>query len=395
MKTALGMIVRSLDSDVELMRFIDNAQAHGHSLDCLIVAYAKSVDPGVESRLNNRVRLITVDIKNPDYSMQQFRRLGISGAATKTLLECPSGMQRGMVPYGFNRNIVLIEAMLRGIDILFFTDSDVIPVALKMTPYGIAAKDIDFFGVHLGHLEAGAHVTTGEYSGYNILPPAVFDGMEDLLAGLQKSEMLEYWQSSETHRCIATQPHKLIPKPCTKVLGGNCGIKLSALYRLPPFFSSHYTAEGELFLCRGEDTVLGLGIAASNAECTDIGLNPLHDTYKDFPAEPNLRRDRGTQDRFFYACTGWVGRNPFINYLCGNDTKYVREFQREKLKSGIQALVRYTANPRFNDVLRNFDISWNSLKRYISEYERLLEAWDEFVLACLRVDRVPEFVTSH
>ena len=391
MTTALGMIVRSLDSDIELMRFIDNAEEYGHKLDCVIVAYARNVDPDVERRINNRVRLFTVNINNPHFSLWQFRRLGISGAATQTLLKCPEGMQRDMVPYGFNRNMVMIEAMLRSVDILFFTDSDVLPVALKMTPYGIAARDIDFFGAHLEHLEAGSQVTTGEYSGYNILPPASFDGMEDLLAGLQKADMLEYWQKSEAHRCLATQPHKLEPKPCAKILGGNCAIKLSALYRLPPFFSSYYTVGGELFLSRGEDTVLGLEIAKNEVVCTDIGLNPLHDTYKNYPAEPNLKGDTETQERFYYACTGWVGRNPFLNYLCGNDINSVREFQRGRLNDGLQALAKYTSNPLFYNVLNNFDVSWENLGRYVSEYGRVLDAWGEFITKCLRVERAPKF----
>jgi len=395
MKTALGMIVRSLDSDAELMRFIENAEKYGHTLDCVIVAYGQHADPKVESKLKKKVRLFAVDINNPHYCLQQFRRLGISESAARTLLTCPAGMQGGMVPYGFNRNIVLIEAMLRGIDILFFTDSDVLPCTLEISPGGRpASKDIDFFGAHLEQLEAGSQVTTGEYSGYNILPPAMFDGMGDLLAGVQKAEMLEYWQNSNIHRCLTVLPPVRETKPCTKVLGGNCAIRLSSLYRLPPFFSSYFTAGGEIFLCRGEDTVLGRGIAKSGSVCTDIGLYPLHDTYKDYPAEPNLRGDLKAQDRFYYACTGWVGRNPFLNYLSGNDLSSTREYQQERLGIGLKALVEYTANPKFYEVAGNFQASWNSLERYISEYRQLLEAWEEFTSKCLNIEPIPEIATA-
>jgi hypothetical protein len=294
------------------------------------------------------------------------------------MLECPVDTKRGLVPYGFNRTIVVMEAILRGVDILFFVDSDIYPKVLVMTPGGPVLEEADLFGAHLEHLRSGSQITTSEYSGYNILPHAYFDGMEDLLAGVQKAEMLEFWQSSPTHRCLMFQSPVREPKPSKKILGGNVAIDLSAFSELPPFFSSHYTLEDELFLCRGEDTVLGVGIEISGIVCTDVAFNPLHDTYKDYPAEPNLRGDPEVQDRFYYACTGWVGRNPFLNHMLGNDLQSTREYQRGCLERGLRALAGYTANPRFFNVLKNFNASWDDLERYVSEYERTLEAWGEF-----------------
>jgi len=373
------MITTNLNSDVELIRFIENAENNGHKLDCVIAAYSQQLAPQVEDSLNRKVPFFAIDIKNPHYISGQFRRLGISNDSAKALLECPVDLRRGLVPYGFNRNIVTIEAMLRGIDVLFFVDSDVAPSVLKMTPDGPVSEEVDFFGAHLEHIKTGSQVTTGEYSGYNVLPPASFDGMEDLLSGLQKADMLKYWQDSDAHRSLVFQPPAPDPKPCAKILGGNTAITLSAFRKLPPFFSSHYYVDDEMFLCRGEDTVLGLEIAKNGVVCTDIGLHPLHDTYKNFPSEPNLRNDHAVQERFYYACTGWVGRNPFINYFRGDDLKVAREFQRERLERGIHALVGYTSNPRFSSVLKNFDVSWGDLGRYINEYERVLEAWGEYM----------------
>ena len=377
-KIALGMIISSLNSDEELMRFIDNAERYGHKLDCAIVAYTKNLDARAANRINERVPFFAVDINDPGYCRNQFRRRGISEKAIKALLECPVDTGRGLVPYGFNRNIVTIEAILRDVDILFFVDSDVSPTVLKMTPNGPRHEDVDFFGAHLEYLKSGSQITTGEYSGYNILPPATFDGMDDLLHGLHKADMLEYWQSSNTHRCLAFEPSERESRPCTKILGGNTAIRLSAFSDLPPFYSSYYTYHDEMYFCRGEDTVLGVGIAKSGIACTDIGLNPLHDTYMTYPKEPNLRDDPATQKRFYYACTGWVGRNPFLSYVNGADPKPEREFQRERLERGLSALAEYTSNPRYGSVLGNFDASWESLGHYISEYDQILEAWEEF-----------------
>ncbi|MCL2125801.1 MAG: hypothetical protein FWH33_07415 [Oscillospiraceae bacterium] len=373
------MIIKNINTDDDIMRFVENAEKYGHELDCVIVAYTQELNPRAAAAISKKARFYAIDIKNPEYCIEQFRSRGISADAKHTLLDCPVDTARGLVPYGFKRTAVTIEAILRGVDVLFFVDNDVYPSVLKKTPVGSVTEDVDFFGAHLDSIKAGALITTGEYSGYNILPPASFDGMDDLLHGVQKIEMLDYWQSSEAHRCLAVQPEKRVPTPCTKILGGNTAITLSAFSKLPPFFSSYYIVGDELYLNRGEDTVLGLSIAKNATQCIDIGLNPLHDTYKNFPAEPDLRNDLSAQDRFYYACTGWVGRNPFMNHVKGEDLKEVRSFQRERLIRGLDALSAYTSNPKFNSIIDNFDTSWDSLSRYVSEYENVLRAWEEFI----------------
>ena len=380
MKIALGMIIRSLDSDMELMGFIENAEKFGHKLDCVIVAYTHQHDPEIERKISDKIPFYAVDIKNPQYSREKMRHLGISDETARVLLECPVDTRGGLVPYGFNRMMVVMEAILRGIDTLFFVDSDVYSKVLKRDADGqIFEEEVDFFGAHLEHLNSGSEVTTGEYSGYNILPHASFDGMDAFLAGVQKSNMLEYWSTSESHRCLVVQADNVEAAPCKKILGGNMAMKLSTFAKLPPFFSSYYMHDGELFLCRGEDTVLGQEIAQGGITCMDIGLNPLHDTYKEYPKEPDLQGDVMVQSRFYFACTGWVGRNPFFNHILGNDIRATREYQRENLERGLRALADYTSNPKFIGVINNFDASWNSLGRYINEFECVTEAWQKFM----------------
>jgi len=378
-KTALGMIVRSIESDTELMGFVENAEKFGHKLDCVIVAYTHTHDPKVDYNMSRKVPYYAININNPHYCREQMNQRGIPEPMIKMLLECPVDTKAGLVPYGFNRSIVVMEAILRGMDTLFFVDSDIYPKVLRKKQDELVLEEIDFFGAHLEHLNTGSLATTGEYSGYNILPPASFEGMGDLLTGVQKPEMREYWETSQTHRCLVTQADRIEAKPCKKILGGNMAIKLSAFAKLPPFFSSHYTVNGELFLCRGEDTMLGMEIAQGGIKCTDIGVNPLHDTYRGYPSEPDLRGDKSVQERFFYACTGWVGRNPFYNHILGNDIQATRKQQRAQLETGLEALAEYTNNPRFKGILKNFDISWDSIDRYISEFKNVKGAWNNFV----------------
>lgn len=383
MKIALGMIVKRLSSEVEIISFIENAEKYGHKLDSVILAHALKNDPAVEKSIREKVTLYTVDINNPDYSSKQMTRLGIPESTKNTLLNCPAVSKCGLVPYGFNRTAVVIEAILREIDILFFTDSDIIPSILRRTPCGSSLEEVDFYGSHLKHLNSGSDATTGEYSGYNILPPAIFDHMEDLLIGVQKESMLGYWQASLEHRCLVYQPDEIIVKPSNKVLGGNMAIRLPSYAKLPPFFSSSYVHNDEMFLCRGEDTVLGIELEKSSLNCTDVGIYPLHDTYKNYPEEPNLQSDPDAQERFYYAMTGWVGRNPFFNHILGNDLSQTRERQREHLAKGLEGLAKYTSNPKFETVLGNFDESWNNVSRYVDEFQRTEEAWQIFTSKAL------------
>jgi hypothetical protein len=210
------------------------------------------------------------------------------------------------------------------------------------------------------------------------LPPAEFEGMGELLIGLRKGEMQEFWKSSMDHHCFITQPQLELPCPCTKVLGGNAGFRLSAFSSLPPFFSPFYTDGKDYFLARGEDTGLGPAIIQTNTVCTDVQMYIYHDTYDGFVMAPDLKNNAATQKRFYSACTGWIGRNPFLSALLGEDKREIRDFQRAHLAIGAAALAGYTSNQAFSTLTEKFDISWDSFERYKNEYKNVLEAWAEF-----------------
>ena len=161
-------------------------------------------------------------------------------------------------------------------------------------------------------MSLGATVTSSDYSGYNILPPASFEGMTDLLWGLHKEDMSEFWQSSEIHGgLIVQEAGESNLQPTTKVLGGNMGIRMSALMMLPPFFSPYYFYNKTPLLARGEDTLMGLAASRSHI-FLDIQTPIFHDTCGDYPQIPDLQNNSSVRDRLYYACTGWIGCNVFF-----------------------------------------------------------------------------------
>lgn len=384
MKISIGMITNKLQSSNPILKFLENAKKFGHTIDRVIMTCSTGADERTVRAIREKVSLSIIDLNRPQYLEEQLRQRGISSQAAQTLLTVSAHGPNGRVPYGFNRNQVLMEAILKNIDILIFVDSDVIPSVLTLSNGELVLEEIDFVGEHLASLMGGAQITTSEYSGYNILPPARFDGMEDLLIGLQKDDLRSYWEQSDTHHCIMTQAQAGPLEPCTKVLGGNAGFRLEVFSVMPPFYSPYYTADDGYYLARGEDTVLSLALKPNGITCTNIQTMIFHDTYKNYPKRPDLIHDASTQERFYYACTGWIGRNPFYNYLLGGDPQEVRELQRRHLASGASALAEYTSNPRFLTLPDKLEISWNNLERYIREYNRLMDAWSEFAAKVFR-----------
>lgn len=242
MKIAIGMIVRNLISAYPLTEFLDNAEKYDHPIERVIVVYSHEADPEAIQELQRKAKVSLIRLQNYERAHMILKQLGVRFSSIQQLLFCPLIDTHGLIPYGFNRNHVLMEALFTGVDYLIFVDSDVQPSVLHRTPDGeVGFDEVDFFGAHLYGMSLGATITSSDYSGYNILPPASFEGMADLLWGLHKEDMAEFWQSSEVHGGLIVQEAGTPElQPTTKVLGGNMGIRMSALTTLPPFFSPYY-----------------------------------------------------------------------------------------------------------------------------------------------------------
>ena len=307
-----------------------------------------------------------------------LKQLGVRFSSIQQLLFCPLIDTHGLIPYGFNRNHVLMEALFTGVDYLIFVDSDVQPSVLHRTPDGeVGFEEVDFIGAHLYGMSLGATITSSDYSGYNILPPASFEGMTDLLWGLHKEDMAEFWQSSEVHGGLIVQEAGTPElQPTTKVLGGNMGIRMSALTTLPPFFSPYYFYNKTPLLARGEDTLMGLAASRSQIKCLDIQTPIFHDTYGDYPKIPNLKNDSSVRDRLYYACTGWIGRNVFLRWKTGHaPTEFFERGRR--LSDGAKALYRYTNDRRFLYLpdIQSAAEAW--LPDMVKQHQKTKEAWTE------------------
>ncbi|HUS84026.1 MAG TPA: hypothetical protein VMX56_02690 [Anaerolineales bacterium] len=387
-KIALGLITRHLDDPAPILRFVDNAEKFGQSLDRVIVAYSHGVDPETVMSIEERINLTVVKASGDANLRSRLFATGLSAEEVDGLLDVPSWPRHQEIPYGAYRNAVLIQAFLDGLDYLLFFDSDIRPVVLTAlrgdTPVW---QEIDFVGRHMASLsEAQVAVTTSEYSGYYIIPPLSFDGLGDLLFGLGKGMALEYLEDCHEHGClILGSASPGLPMPTDKPLGGNLGLSLDEPRRLAPFFSTIYSTQGRCIMSRGEDTLLGQTLSEFEGRMLDVDLLIFHDTYDEFPRIPDIHK-MPVRDRFYRACLGWIGRNPFMTwYLDGLGrlaTSFEAEINLQKLGliTGGERAAQFLDDPRFAKLSLAFDDSYEELPQAIDRYQRLMNGWEALLV---------------
>ena len=79
---------------------------------------------------------------------------------------------------------------------------------------------------------------------------------------------------------------------------------------------------------------------------------------------------------YYYACTGWIGRNVFFRWKTGHTPSEFTQRNRQ-LASGAKALSRYTNDRRFLYLpdIQSAAESW--LPDMIGQYQKSKEAWNE------------------
>jgi len=380
-KISIGVITKDFNSLEPIDEFLENAAKYNHKIYSIIIIYSHHCNFRLVENIGKKVKVFFVKINDAPEMKEQLVNMGLSIENIGILLDCPTLKKYGKVPYGLNRNYALIEAFLSGSEVLFFIDTDVYPRILIKEDDEIKEKEIDFIGRHLEYLmKEEVMITTSDYSGYFIIPPMKFIGMKELFIGLQKEDAYKLLKNSNEHNCLNLDNNKKRKIFETdKILGGNVAIKLNLLKELSPFFSTVYNVNGEIFLSRGEDTLLGIKLKKSKKKYIDIDTKIFHNTLGNYPEIPNIKKDESIKDRFYYTCLGWIGRNPFLNWIKGKDVEEVKNKQKKNIIVGSKALASYLKDERFLILPEALEISYFNLERVISEYKYTVRAWNDFV----------------
>ena len=381
MRISIGVITQNFNSLEPIDDFLENASKHNHKIYSVIIIYSHDCDFQLIESLREKVKVSLVKINDAPEIKQQLIKMGLPKENTEILINCPTLKKYGKVPYGLNRNYALIKALLSGSEALVFIDTDVYPRVLVKEDDEVKEKEIDFIGRHLEYLKKEeVIITTSDYSGYYIIPPMSFTGMKELFIGLQKEDAYDFLRNSGEHNCLSLDNNKKRKIFETdKILGGNVAIKLSALKELPPFFSTVYNVNGDYILSRGEDTLLGIKLKKSDKKCIDIDTKIFHNTFGNYPQVPDIKKDESIKDRFYYTCLGWIGRNPFLNWLKGEDVEEIKNRQKKNIIVGSKAVSSYLNDERFLILPEALKISYHNLERVISEYKGTMSAWNDFI----------------
>jgi len=380
-KISIAVITKDFFSLEPVDEFLENASKHNHKIYSIIIVYSHGCDFRLVESLEKKVKVFLVKINDAPEIKEQLIKMSLSTENIEILINCSALKKHGLVPYGLNRNYALIKALLSGSEALVFIDTDVYPRVLIKENDEVKEKEIDFIGRHLEYLKKEeVIITTSDYSGYYIIPPMRFAGMNELFIGLQKEGAYEFLKNFDEHNCLNLDNDKKRKVfKTSKILGGNVAIKLSALKELPPFFSTVYNVDSENVLSRGEDTILGVKLKKSDKKCIDIDTKIFHNTFGNYPEIPDIKRDDSIRDRFYYTCLGWIGRNPFLNWLKGEDVEEVKNRQKKNIIIGSKALASYLNDERFLILPEALEISYHNLERVISEYKNTLRAWNDFI----------------
>jgi len=380
-KISIAVITKDFISLEPVDEFLENATKYNHKIYSIIIVYSHDCDFRLVESLTKKVKVFLVKINDAPEIKEQLIKMGLSTENIEILINCSALKKHGLVPYGLNRNYALIRALLSGSEALVFIDTDVYPRVLIKENNEVKEKEIDFIGRHLEYLgEEEVIITTSDYSGYYIIPPMSFTGMKELLIGLQKEKAYEFLKNFDEHDCLNLDNDKNRKVfETNKILGGNVAIKLSALKELPPFFSTVYNVDSENVLSRGEDTILGIKLKKSDKKCIDIDTKIFHNTFGNYPEIPDIKRDDSIRDRFYYTCLGWIGRNPFLNWLKREDLEEVKNKQRENIIIGSKAVASYLNDERFLILPEALETSYRNLGRVINEYKNTMMAWNDFI----------------
>lgn len=375
MKNAIGIITRNISDILSIHEFLDNAEKNGHKIDYVLISYSEHYNADLIESIRKRTSVVAHKINH--FPGQYFKEYGMDMERLKPLIHSERFSRFGMVPYGFNRNTVLVMAVLLGVDYLFFIDTDVYPYVLEGEHGKTQRGEIDFFGRHLEYLKKkDVAVTTSDYSGYYIVPPLDVKKMGSYFEGVQKEGMMEYLRKNEEHHCLNFGDSKVQNvKQTHKILGGNLGLKMKAIQEFVPFFSDILQVSDKIHLTRGEDTVLGIELYKGGYTCVDIDTLIFHDTFSSYPQKPNILKDINVKNRLYNASIGWIGRNPMLNWLEQKNLHKIYKVQRKALELAAPKVSIYLNDSRFLNLPEALDKAYAHLPNMIREYEKTVNAW--------------------
>lgn len=365
MKVALAMIVKDFNHHEPIMSFLKNAKTFGHSIDRVIIGWQNSCQAAALRQLSEQTKVTTVALRDPSELTLALQNQGLSVRHQSFLLPSDDVKAGAPMSYGQSRNLLVMTAMMQGMDVIAFIDDDVYPLRLMEDQ---RFETIDFLGGHIAYLsQDNIAATTSDYTGFDIVPNLPIEAWREYLLALHKQPIMGL-----TH--VASENVHSHVRETDKLLGGNLALKVRALKDLSGFYSTILDYKGQRYLGRGEDTLLGLNISRHHQwQALDIDMRIFHDAFKDYPMVPDLSNNSQIKDRLFYASMGWIARNPLLDALNQRQMDWKR--RHKLLLVAAPQMAEALQDERFNELPSAMLAAQTQLEQTQRHLEGFLEAW--------------------
>ena len=304
--------------------------------------------------------------------------------------------------YGFGnkKNIILLNAILKGYDMVLFWDDDEYPVICMQNDTSVVWQNTDILTAHLREISNGADVATGFWTGH------VFPTIPDIHKILHYNTATLLGEAlglgTETHsRNSFVDPTlwfhigKLIPEineikainGGKWVSGGNISVNVQSVLEgiVPPYYTPVDS--------RGDDTIFSMHL--SRAKVMSVPSGAYHDMYLDYPkiCRENFPKNPGFiegnnekyMSRFAFALRAWLAYAPLFIKLKGDGT--YKSVAREMI-----SLLRIVDSTLFQEIpklklIMNdqtladlFEFYLNNVESQYQDLQLCYDAWQSLLL---------------
>ncbi len=300
--------------------------------------------------------------------------------------------------YAGKRNALLYKAIKNNMDYLIFLDDDEYPVAVTNTKNLAIWGGQHVLSTHLKYISS-ADITHGRHCGY--ISPIPYIEFNDTMREKDFRLFIEAisndiinWDKIRTvmqnggvtyaDTKILTSSEAAEVREINKskfISGANLCINLTSPSRTFPF----YNPPG----ARGEDTFLSTCL--SDRKVLRVPCYTFHDGFSTYnhllegvlPINLKFIKAENEQiiNRFYNACIGWIRYKPLLLYITQGVAYYQKIAEiREKLWKILPIISEYFHQPKFHNILEEFEKYNINVQKHYFEFEETKRIWAKLML---------------
>lgn len=295
--------------------------------------------------------------------------------------------------YASKRNIIVYEALKRGIDYLIFLDDDEYPVAVTKSRQTAVWGGQQVLRKHLEHIR-NADITNGYHCGY--ISPIPFISFNDVLQEKDFRTLIEAlsndivnWDTIKTVMknggvtyadtgVLVKDEAEEVPEinRAKFISGSNLTLNLTDPDRVLPFYNPPNA--------RGEDTFLGTCL--TDRTVLRVPAYTFHDGFGAYqhlllgvlPTNLSYIKADTKQvvERFYKACVGWIRYKPLYVYITDRENYEEKMAEvRARLKETLPKVCRYFGRDDFMNVLEEFEQYHRNVRQHYRDFQDTKAAW--------------------